>query len=227
MTVKDKATSQELAYEKILNKIVKDRMLPGTPLRQEHIAKEFGLSATPVREAFKRLENEGWLQSYPYRGTFVREFTYEEIRDMYLLREAIEGIAVREATLHASEEDFQKISKALRNEANYILKCENDSIDFPQEFSPSFDPDVDYHRSILNAAHSKLLAEKCNLLQVQFNCIALGLNLKMDIKEMKKVYSEHTLIYQAMRKGWPDIAEEILRKHISHARDSHLKCLNN
>lgn len=220
-----KETSQEIAYNKILKKIISERLRPGIPLRQEHVAKELGLSATPVREAFKRLEHEGWLQNIPYRGTSIRKFEYNEIKDMYLLREAIEGIAIREASKNATERDCKIISQALQAEGNYILQLENDISNKHLMLAPSLDPDLDFHNSILNASHSQLLIQRCEILRAQFSCIALSYEFETSLKELKEVYSEHSLIFQAMRKGWADITERMIRKHIVKARKKHLNII--
>ena len=79
MAASKKSTSMGIAYEKIIQKIMTEQLLPGTPLREERLAEEFGLSATPVREAFRRLEYEGWVQSKPYQGCFMRKFTGRDI----------------------------------------------------------------------------------------------------------------------------------------------------
>ena len=222
----DKETSQEVAYNKILKKIISERLLPGTPLRQEHVAKELGLSATPVREAFKRLEHEGWLQNIPYCGTSIKKFEYDEIKDIYLLREAIEGVAIREAARNATEYDCISISQALQAEGNYILQLENNASNRHVILEPPFDSDLDFHRSILNASHSKLLIQRSEVLQAQFSCIVLTHEFKTSLEELKEVYSEHSLIFQAMRKGWADIAEQMIRKHMIKARKNHLNFLD-
>jgi DNA-binding GntR family transcriptional regulator len=214
-------TSQQVAYNKILEKIISEKLAPGMPLRQEHIGKELGLSAIPVREAFKRLENEGWLENIPYRGVFLKKYDYEEIKDLYLLREAIEGVAIRQAIDNAKKEDYDKVAEALNVEKEYISELESKSGD-TNMLSPSFESDFGFHRSILSASHSKLLVQKSEVIQAQFHCMALSHKIKSSLKSLKDVYSEHSLIYQAMTKGWADIAEEMLRKHIAKARKKHL-----
>ena len=120
MTEKKKETSLETAYNSIINKIISERLRPGTPLREDHLAEEFGLSSTPVREAFRKLEHEGWVESFPYKGTYLKKFSKEEIKDIYLLREALECVAVGQAMENATAEDWDKIGAALEAEKKYI-----------------------------------------------------------------------------------------------------------
>ena len=74
-----KNTRADQVYNLIIQKVINERLLPGTPLREDHLAAEFGVSSTPVREAFRKLEQNGWIQSKPYCGSYIRHFTIEEI----------------------------------------------------------------------------------------------------------------------------------------------------
>jgi len=221
MLLVKKETSMEIAYNRILQKIINERMKPGTPLREDHLAKEFGFSSTPVREAFRRLEHEGWIQSFPYKGSFLKNFTPEEVKDLYLLREAIECIAVSQAIEKATAKDWAKIADALRMEKEYIAAPERDG----NEAMPSLSPDIDFHNAIVCASHSSLLLHRNNTLRAQLNCIYLSSRIKTTSDELIAVYDEHAMIYQSMRRGWANIAEDLIRRHISSARIKYLKQL--
>ena len=116
----EKSTSMEFAYEMIFRKIMSEELLPGAQLREDHLAKEFGISSTPVREAFRRLEHEGWLESIPYRGSFLRKFSETEMQEMCTLREILEGMAAKLAAQNASHDDLKKIRSILDAEIEYI-----------------------------------------------------------------------------------------------------------
>jgi DNA-binding GntR family transcriptional regulator len=221
MLLAKKETSMEIVYNRILQKIINERLKPGTPLREDHLAKEFGFSSTPVREAFRRLEHEGWIQSFPYKGSFLKNFTPEEIKDLYLLREAIECIAVSQAVEKATAKDWAKIADALRMEKEYIAAPERDG----NEAMPSLSPDIDFHNAIVCASHSALLLHRNNTLRTQLNCMYLSSRIKTTPDELIAVYEEHAMIYQAMHRGWGNIAEDLIRRHISSARIKHLKQL--
>lgn len=212
----------EIAYSRILQKIINEKLKPGTPLREDHLAEEFGFSSTPIREAFRRLEHEGWIQSFPYKGSFLKNFTPEEVKDLYLLREAIECIAVGQAIEKATAKDWIKIEDALQMEKKYI-----DDSNAAQErgsvIMPSLSPDIDFHNAIVCASHSLLLLHRNNTLRAQLNCIYLSARIKTTSDELTAVYDEHAMIYQTMRRGWANIAEELIRKHISSARIKYLK----
>jgi len=219
MTKKKKETSLEIAYNRIIDKIINDRLRPGTPLREDHLAAEFGLSSTPVREAFRKLEHEGWVESFPYKGTYLKKFSREEIKDIYLLREALECVAIGQAIQNATSNDWDKIAAALDAEKIYVGQMSASPSDAAV---PSFDPDLDFHSLIVKASLSNILMKRCGALQVQLGCIMMSMEIKTSFEDIKETYEEHILIYSAMRRGWVKSAEELIRSHIQKARIKHL-----
>ncbi|MCO5966442.1 GntR family transcriptional regulator [Sinorhizobium meliloti] len=81
-------------------RIVTGELEPGTKLRQDHIAEEFGTSHVPVREAFRRLEAQGLAVSEPRRGVRVATFSLDEVREVAEMRAALEVLALRHAAPH-------------------------------------------------------------------------------------------------------------------------------
>lgn len=95
----------------LTRRIVAGEIGPGSPLRQDHIATEFGASHVPVREAFRRLESQGLAVSEPHRGVKVASFTLADVREVADMRAALEVLALRNAApnltraiLHEAEE---------------------------------------------------------------------------------------------------------------------------
>ncbi len=213
MTICKKSTAMEMAYNLILEKITRERLVPGTPLREEHLAEEFGISTTPIREAFRSLEYEGWVQRIPYRGTCLRTFTNEEVIDLYLLREALEGIAVKLAIERASSEDWQLLEDAINVETLFIDTLQNGQ----QKIQSFYDCDRLFHQAIIAAAHSSILLERNTTLRAQLTLLVLSSQIKNSVEEIKQVHEEHKMIFDAMKRNWADAAEKLLREHIAHA----------
>ena len=84
----------------LADRIVTGQLDPGTKLRQDHIAEEFGTSHVPVREAFRRLEAQGLAVSEPRRGVRVASFDLKEVREVAQMRAALEVLALRHAAPH-------------------------------------------------------------------------------------------------------------------------------
>jgi len=85
----------ELAYESLSASILAGELAGGTQLKETHLAEQLGMSRAPIREAFKRLAEEHLVVERPRHGVFVREFTANDIADIYNVRVAIETVAAR------------------------------------------------------------------------------------------------------------------------------------
>jgi DNA-binding GntR family transcriptional regulator len=87
------STSRYIA-DALRNAIVEGSLLPGEPLRQDAVARQFSVSAIPVREAFRQLESEGWVTTEPNRGVSVSLQSADEAREIYEIRAALESLAI-------------------------------------------------------------------------------------------------------------------------------------
>ena len=85
--------------------IIRDRILKGEykigeKIKENQIATELRVSRTPIREAFKQLENEGLIDYIPNRGCFAKGFTKQDIEDIYAVRKALEVLSVEFSRYH-------------------------------------------------------------------------------------------------------------------------------
>ena len=94
-------------------KILSGNVQADTPIRQDALASEFGVSKIPLREALARLEQDGLLVSQPHRGYFVRPMTLAEVEDIYALRLKLEPDAVATAANLATPQERELATKAL------------------------------------------------------------------------------------------------------------------
>ena len=95
------------AYRALWNDIVRGRIEFGAQLRPDTIAGQLDISTTPVREALHRMEADGLIVKLPYRGWFVREFTEQEVRELYEMRAALESFSVRLACERITGEELE------------------------------------------------------------------------------------------------------------------------
>jgi DNA-binding GntR family transcriptional regulator len=102
-----------LVAEGIRLAILRGRLVAGQALRQEELAKQFGLSRAPVREALRQLEAEGLVVSYPHRGTVVAKLSPEDIEEVFLIRIALETTALRLSVPKMTDSDFRKAESIL------------------------------------------------------------------------------------------------------------------
>lgn len=215
MAPRRRSTSTDLVYDKILQKIMSEHLQPGTPLREERIAEEFGVSATPVREAFRRLEYEGWLQRFPYCGCVLHKYSRDELREVYALRQMLEGLAAAAAARRATAREIEAIRRAVDNERAYI---DAETSGGKTEFSPSFESDIDFHRAVASASGNKLLIQRLSTLNAQISVTFLvACALMSSSEELERVHTEHKMILGAIERRWSDAAEFLMRRHIGDA----------
>jgi DNA-binding GntR family transcriptional regulator len=106
-------TVTEAVSARLREEIQNGRLAPGTPLRQNDVAKRFGVSTTPVREAFALLAAEGLVRSDRYRGTVVFMPTRDDVRNAYEIREVLEMLAIEKATPRLTEERLDELDEVL------------------------------------------------------------------------------------------------------------------
>ena len=107
-----KADDIALALEEA---IVSGEIPPGSVLRQEHLSEQFAVSRTPVREALRRLAALGLVSFEPNRGVQVRELARDELREAFLVRAELEGLATEIATPRMSPDDLAELEAAERH----------------------------------------------------------------------------------------------------------------
>lgn len=109
----------ELVSQQIIDWIVSGTLRAGQRLTAEEIASKLGVSRSPVREALRVLEASGYLESAPYRGTWVKELTAQEIEEVYMLREMLEGKAAYFAAQRITPAEIAQLERLNRA----ISKC--------------------------------------------------------------------------------------------------------
>src|SRR2546421_13031594 len=97
------------ATELIRQAILDGRLEPGSRLKEEELARELGISRTPVREALLVLQAEGLVDAVPNRGAVVRSHDANDLEDLYQLRALLEGYAARRAAANVTEQDVVEL----------------------------------------------------------------------------------------------------------------------
>lgn len=105
----------EQIYLTLKREIIAGELQPGTRLIVLDIAGKFQVSQAPVREALERMKQEGLINGIPNKGSVVSNITSKEIRDIFVLREIIEGYAVRTSMPTLSEDDYEQLEMIIRS----------------------------------------------------------------------------------------------------------------
>lgn len=104
-------TKQQALERFLRDAIARGRLKPGTRLKQQELARQFGVSPTPVREALRRLEGDGLVLYAANRGIRVTQVDYPEVEEIYLMRMALESLAVRYAVPKMTSEDLSGLEQ--------------------------------------------------------------------------------------------------------------------
>lgn len=104
-------TKNLLVYEKLRQGIIKGTLKPGQKLVMAALAKKFKTSETPIREAIRRLESDGYVTFTPHSGAMVTEINRQELSEIYVIRITLEALATRLAVPYISQDDLRWLKK--------------------------------------------------------------------------------------------------------------------
>ncbi|SNT47904.1 GntR family transcriptional regulator [Rhodococcoides kyotonense] len=202
-----RVTLQDKIYTRLLQEILSGELEPGSRLLVAHLAARFGTSQAPVREALRRLTEEGLADTTPYSGTVLKEPTWAEIEDLYLLREQLEAFAVRRMFEQRSVK-LQSIKAALRDLQRAVRAGDPVWV---------IDADLEFHRSVCEAAGSALTLEMWNTIVKRQRGTRLT-NERRQRDDFSTVVETHQELLDALETGDPNVAEQAFRDHLSKAR---------
>jgi len=183
----------------LADRIIAGDIEPGTRLRQDHIAEEFGASHVPVREAFRRLEAQGLAVSEPRRGVRVAAFDLSEVKEVAEMRAALEGLALRHAA--------PNLTTAILSAAEEATRAGDASRDVRswEEANRSF------HRLIIEpCGMPRLLAAIDDLHAASARFLFAAWRSDWEAR----TDHDHRAILAALRKGEIDAACTILARHV-------------
>lgn len=197
----------ERVYDEIKKSVIKGEIPPGSKIIEENIAKTLGVSRTPIREALKRLAQDGLVEITPRKGAFVIQLSKEIVKEILEIREALEGMAARLAALNMTDEILEKMKKAFEGSEERIKR---------RDFSNYSIIDVEFHQLLFKASNNQRLLQIINNL---YDCIQM-LRLKSVILpgRIERSLNEHLSIIEALEKRDPDIAEKMAREHIQNVK---------
>jgi DNA-binding GntR family transcriptional regulator len=193
--------------------ILDGSLKPGQPLHENALARQLAVSRSPIREALIQLERERLVDSRLNRPATVRRPSAEEIRQIYTIRSALEGIAARWAAENAS---LALVSK-LRQQAEDLDKA-------TVATAGQADPHVarlalDFHTAIAEAANvpelQRLLQSLCNQIRL---VMTAGL-ARMPTGRAEAIHAEHLALIAAIAAQDGDRAERLASAHVRGARD--------
>jgi DNA-binding GntR family transcriptional regulator len=196
-------TLWEQVRDRLREDVLAGELDPGTVLSEVSLARSFGVSRGPIREALGRLASEGLVTITPRRGAIVTELTPEEFVDAYQVREALETLAIRLAVPRLEEPDLAR----LRELHEEMIEHANGG-----EVHAFFDANASFHHLFVIASGNQKLQEMYRLLMDQMGrYLARSLALR---GSLEKSNAEHSAILEAVEAGETERATRLLADHI-------------
>jgi DNA-binding GntR family transcriptional regulator len=195
-------TLREKILETIRDAISSGVLKPGERVAEPDLAERFGISRTPIREAFRQLESEGYLTVIPRKGAVVISFSTKEVEEFYAIKSILEGYAASRACKNLTEKEIDKL--AAINDKLRQLAEEEDIRHF-------FKIHNDFHELFRKAAGNQKLDEMISGLLEKFQRLRYASLSKPG--RMKISVLEHTKIIEAFRARDAELAEQLVRKN--------------
>ncbi|SUS03392.1 Transcriptional regulator, GntR family [uncultured Defluviicoccus sp.] len=202
-------TLVEMLCDSIRQSVRHGRLAPGQRLVVADLAQEFGASAGPVREAIRRLTGEGLLEFTAHRGASVRSFTSRDVREIFQVREAIEGYAARLAAENIGRADY---AAQLTNVGKLLRKT-------AEKGHPHFsNARQTFHDVLYEIAGNAVLREMA--LRLTFPLYRLYFNEKTGSARARDSLIEHEGIIEAILSGDGVRAERLMRSHLRNGAEA-------
>ncbi|MCW2241153.1 GntR family transcriptional regulator [Azospirillum canadense] len=199
----------DFVVEKLRQGIMEGRFVPGQRLIARDLTDDIGISRGPLREAFRRLAAEGLVDLIPNRGATIRRLSRKQIRDLFRIRETLEGLAARLAAERIGEGDhrrvFTEVWEQVRptgRELPWRVFIERNRL---------------YHRTIVAIGGNDQLMELIQQLQLPLVMLQIGQAMPMENAELS--HQDHIHVAEAILAGDPDRAEAAMRTHLRRSHD--------
>jgi DNA-binding GntR family transcriptional regulator len=202
-------TKNVAVYRKLRHSILKGKLKPGQKIVMADLAKAFGLSETPVREAIRRLESDGYVHFTPHTGAIVTKIDEGELVEVYLIRIALEALATRLASPHITDKDIDFLIKKNQEIETAIQQKKYENIGGINK---------DFHLRIYKAApFPRLYKMICDLWDTFERWPSVFAYVPQ--RAVASV-EEHKNIIQALKMGDTDLADRLMKEQKERAMEA-------
>ncbi len=202
---------REMVFESLREAIILGRLKPGERLMEIQLAEEMGVSRTPVREAIRKLELEGFVVMVPRKGAYVAGVSVKDIADVFEVRSALEGLAAGLAAERITEEEMEELEKTILQ-----LSGEEDILTVVKK-------DNEFHELIYKASRNHRLTQIITHLSEQisrFRMTSLSVPGRLKI-----AVGEHKKIIEAICDRNVDLSCKLASEHMENAEQNLLNAI--
>jgi len=199
---------REIVYEELKMQILTGKIVPGVRMMEEELAKDMGVSRTPIREAIRKLEKEGLVTIEPRRGAYVSEMSVKDMLDILEVRQNMEGLAAYFAATRMNRKQLNALKLASESYNRAVI--ENSTADMIQH-------DTEFHRIIVDSCNNKILVQM--VAQLQELVLRFRYLYYDDFRRAENMPAEHQKILDAIREGRAEDARMAANIHIDRLKE--------
>lgn len=206
----DSETLSENVFRRIQAAIIKGEIAPGSKISEPELARTYGISRGPLREAIHRLEGQRLLVRVPHVGARVVSLSHAELIELYEIRESLEGMACRLAAERMTAEEIAELRGVLEtHERDAAFQA---GVGYYQQ-----EGDFDFHYRIIQGSGNKTLTQMLcgdlyqlvRMYRIQFSATP---------NRPRQAFAEHHRILDAIADRDGELAELLMRRHIGASR---------
>lgn len=211
----EKQSLSDKAHTTLKNMLLELELRPGSPITEIQLMETLGMSRTPIRQALHRLAQEGFVHLTPRKGWFVTDISLRDIQEIFVIREALEGMAARLAAEAMTETSLRMLNEYMDQLASQI----------PEDGAEAIDPGDILHQKIFEAVDNNQMNRVLNLYGDhlrRFHIMAIRLPGRAYLS-----YKEHCDVLQALTNRDGERAEQAMRDHIRSSKRSLFEAIVN
>lgn len=196
-------------FSNLRKDILQGKLRQGEKLTEQQICDEYNVSRTPVREAFRQLELEGFIETIPNRGAFVVGFSSQDIQDMYELRKSYEVLAVKWAIERISKEEYEKLEEAFEFMEFYTQK---------QDMEKMLNINMNFHELIYRASHNRMLYHILSSYQLYIKQSRPSNRNDVSSGYLDEILAEHRAIFESFKSKDVEAGIAAVSRHLDNAK---------
>lgn len=207
---------RERAYDSLIRLILGGSFGPGEPISERSLSEKLGIGRTPVREALRDLERSGLVEVLPARGTFVRRPSLADLKEIYEIRYALEGMAAYTAAKRGATPELLAYRKKFKD---LVKNPEGASAAEIDELGTTF------HQKVVEATGNRMLMKVFKQFRLPF-LLEGGLLKSTRVVVVKQLVSEHLGILDAIERGKASEAQRLMCAHLASGWKMRLDMFN-
>lgn len=199
----ERSALYEQVAERLRKRIYNRDLLPGQAIDEKELCEQFGISRTPLREALKVLHGESLVELVPRRGCFVKALDLDELRELFPVMSVLEGLCAREAVLHSTAEELQKLE---------TLHAQLEEHAAHEDIDAYYEVNFQIHQLIQEMSRNRWLQRVTTDLR---KILRLARHMQLTIDgRLQQSLQEHRKIMEAFRKKDAEAVEETMKMHL-------------